>query len=485
MTEAPKKILEPAPPAPPAPILKPQIDTHSYTLGFTKGYKEGDSMIAGLAFGICGVLAIVCAFVILWRHISRMTEPLERLHAGILEKLNSKTCPTLLLPFILTVCLAGCAGKQTAAKPVPPAPLPPQTAQTPAPEQPKTPETDAKLGNIAGEGQALTVYVPADQAEGPRRGEPEELAELLEMKSGSSKDTAVSLMRPSAIREAAQLVTLQTAVAWRYKRLLEYVESYSGIMDTAFNFSPLLMTHGDALIMPPVLTRAGASMRIEKPDTATSSKTSYELLAPARYVPAAPHWREFLMTDGFPAPEKPNPAVMPKDDKERAIWRTAVREAWAQGVKEADQLFADNVARMAREYRGVMLYHLLTAQHLLSKVGTASADLGMKTSDGGNKLHIGQKVYRLTARPFLPSRMPTCTGKAKIRGNSAGTIMYGRVRPVSGRAAHPLGARGHQRLAALGHASRHVGFAAALRFSGLDASARGMAGRDEPGDHGG
>ena len=166
-------------------------------------------------------------------------------------------------------------------------------------------------------------------------------------------------------------------------------------MDAAFDFSPLLMTHEDALIMPPLLTRAGASMRIEKPDTATASETSYELLAPAAYIAAAPNWREFLMADAFPAPEKPNPAVMPKDNKERAIWRAAVREAWAQGLAEADQLYADNVARMTRQYRGVMLYHLLTAQHLLSRVNTASADLGMNIS--GNKLNIGQKVYRITA----------------------------------------------------------------------------------------
>ena len=52
---------------------------------------------------------------------------------------------------------------------------------------------------------------------------------------------------------------------------------------------------------------------------------------------------------------------------------------------------------MVRQYRGIMLYHLLTAQHLLSRVNTASADLGMKTSDNGGKLNIGQKVYRITA----------------------------------------------------------------------------------------
>ena len=74
-----------------------------------------------------------------------------------------------------------------------------------------------------------------------------------------------------------------------------------------------------------------------------------------------------------------------------------MREAWAQGLAEADQLYADNVSRMARSYRGVMLYHLLTAQHLLSRVNTASADLGMRQSDNGSKLNIGQRVYRITS----------------------------------------------------------------------------------------
>ena len=149
-------------------------------------------------------------------------------------------------------------------------------------------------------------------------------------------------------------------------------------------------------------------MRIESGETATAAQTSYELLAPARYVSVAPTWREFLMADAFPEPEKPNPAVMPKNDKERLIWRAAVREAWAQGVTEADQLFTDNVSRMVRQYRGVMLYHLLTAQHLLSRVNTASADVGMKTTDSGNKLHIGQKVYRITApSAFLPATPAT------------------------------------------------------------------------------
>ncbi len=234
-----------------------------------------------------------------------------------------------------------------------------------------------------------------------QKKDPEALATLLDMKGEKDKEkSAVMDIRPKAIREAAQLVTLQTAMAWRYETLVAITEKYSAIMDTAFNFAPLLMTQGDTLIMPPVLTTAGTSMRFENGKTVTSAKTTYELLEPARYIATIPTWREFLLVDAFPEPEKPNPAVLPQNAEERAIWKEAVREAWAQGLYEADQLYADNVAHMTRSYRGVMLYHLLTAQDLLSRVHTASADMGLHVTDKGNKLHIGQKVYRITA----PSR---------------------------------------------------------------------------------
>ncbi len=314
--------------------------------------------------------------------------------------MTARTTLTVLLLFSL---LSGCAARNGQNEPLPPVPMPPQsTASTestpPAATKAKTVEKNDASQQSEGEGQLFTVTVPAKLGAAPRKGEPEELADLLEMKGGDSKDsTAVSLMRPNALREAAQLVTFQSAMAYRYKQLLAETESHSRILDTAFDFSPLLMTQDDALILPPVLTRAGASMRIEDTKTATTAQTSYELLAPARYVSTVPNWRTFLMADSFPAPEKPNPAVMPKNDKERLIWRAAVREAWAQGLSEADQLYADNVSRLVREYRGIMLYHLLSAQHLLSQVNTASASLGIKTSDNGNKLHIGQKVYRITA----------------------------------------------------------------------------------------
>lgn len=392
-------------PKEPLPNLhEPALNMESYQKGFRDGFQDGfaaaDLSTPGIVLCGTGLLALLIACIVVMRHASRVVGILcQRFQVDVSKKSASQKLTVLVLPLLLCAGLSACAGKQGEA--VNPAPVSPYVVNAPAPTDQADKGTEKFVPHDAayredGASQSLEVYLPADPASGPRKGDPAELTQLLEMKgSGGKEPSAVQLMRPKAIREAARLVTFQTAMSWRYGQLVAETERYGAIMDTAFNFGPLMLTQGEALILPPQIARAGASMRIEDGATATTAKTTYEMLEPARYIAVVPNWREFLMVDDFPAPEQPNPAVLPKNAEERAIWRAAVREAWAQGLAEADQLYADNVSRMARSYRGVMLYHLLTAQHLLSRVYTASADLGTRTQ--GNKLNIGQKVYRITA----------------------------------------------------------------------------------------
>ena len=405
------------PPAPPR-----ELHAESYQKGFRDGFQDGfaaaDLSTPGVVLCGSGLLALLIACIVVMRHASRVVNILcQRFQVDVSKKSASQKLAGLVLPLLLCAGLTGCAIRQ--GEVVNPAPVPPDVVNAPAPADSADKGTGKFVPHDAayredGAGQSLDVYLPADPASGPRKGEPAELTELLEMTGTATgkEKTAVQLMRPKAIREAARLVTFQTAMSWRYGQLVAETERYSAVMDTAFNFAPLMLTQGEALIMPPLLTRAGASMRIEDNATATAAKTTYELLEPARYIAVVPNWREFLMADDFPSPEEPNPALLPKNAEERAIWRAAVREAWAQGLAEADQLYADNVSRMARSSRGVMLYHLLTAQHLLSRVNTASADLGTRRSDNGNKLNIGQKVYRITA----PSAFTVATPASRKKG---------------------------------------------------------------------
>lgn len=362
-----------------------------YRDGFKAGLQEGAGAVSSFPAGR-QVMEEILDQRSIFLYLAFITGALFGALGVVLFWGKSKVAPRALLLCLMTAgLLAGCATKAHDPMNAAPVPVPPlkEAEFNPSPARATVPVEQQK-------GTTILVENPTPRSLGPRHDDPEQLVELLDMKSTfSPNDTAVKQLRPSAIKEAAHMVAMQTAIQWRYNQLLDAVYEHSAIMDTAFNFGPLMMTQGSALIMPPVLTRAGASMRIEDGSTATAASTSFELLQNAQYIPVAPNWRTYLMAEGFPAPEQPNPAVLPKNSEERAIWREAVREAWAQGLEEADELFMDNLSRMVRDYRGIMLYHLLTAQHLLTRVQTSQADLGMRATD--NRLSIGQQVYRITS----------------------------------------------------------------------------------------
>ncbi len=152
-----------------------------------------------------------------------------------------------LLPIFITLLfmLSACAGKED----VLPSPVP-----TSVSKQEETPKQEKKAKKTEKE-QTLSVHevgyvedstyhyltVTQDKNMSVRANgnDPKALAALLEMRGTKSdkKESAVMHMRPSAIREAAQLVTFQTSMAQRYKELLLATEKHSAVMDTAFNFA--------------------------------------------------------------------------------------------------------------------------------------------------------------------------------------------------------------------------------------------------------
>jgi hypothetical protein len=227
---------------------------------------------------------------------------------------------------------------------------------------------------------------------------PEELSKLLAATrpSGVTEDPEAAKLRPKAVAEAGRLVGVQTGIAWRYGKLIAETQKHAASMDQAFNFSPLMLIDDDALVLPPILASGDESMRIETGEAATSALKTYEMLQDARFVPAVPNWRAYLQTEGFPAPEEPNPVLLPKNGTEREIWRAAVTEGWDIGVEQADQLYQDNVSKLVRDFRGATLYHALNAGKMVEQPKLAGANLGTQVAD--RKMNIDQKVYRITKR---------------------------------------------------------------------------------------
>ncbi len=243
---------------------------------------------------------------------------------------------------------------------------------------------------------SIIIPIENEEQDPARQSDPKALTELLNYKNTEILiENSVSLLRPKAIKESAQLVGVQTAIKWRYEQLLTEVAEYAYLLDTAFNFAPLLMVNDqEVLVMPPVITKAEEAMRLENRNLVTTAKSVYEILESAKYVSSIPNWRAYMMVNAFPVPEQPNLAVLPRNSKEIILWQEAIRKAWAEGIAEAEELFIVNINRLVRDYKGITLYHLLVAKNYLAQFEMSSSP-AISNIDG-NKMFLKQKIFRIT-----------------------------------------------------------------------------------------
>ena len=117
-----------------------------------------------------------------------------------------------------------------------------------------------------------------------------------------------------------------------------------------------------------------------------------------RFITAPPNWRNYIWM-GYEKPEKPNATLLPQNSAERKIWNEHVAIGWNEGSKQADEIFSANLARLKRDFEGMILYRKLLAQNMVTSPYVSQAELGI-TGDG-NKLHIDDRVLRITSIPQL------------------------------------------------------------------------------------
>ncbi|MCW5589619.1 MAG: type IV secretory system conjugative DNA transfer family protein [Legionellales bacterium] len=76
-----------------------------------------------------------------------------------------------------------------------------------------------------------------------------------------------------------------------------------------------------------------------------------------------------------------------------------------QGIKQANMIYNDNLNRLQRDYRGMVLYRKLLAENMVSLPYVAQTDLGITNENG--EMRVNDQVLRITALPNLQSNSQT------------------------------------------------------------------------------
>lgn len=206
---------------------------------------------------------------------------------------------------------------------------------------------------------------------------------------------AITNLRMQSIRETAMSVGARTALAWKAVEINRMLQERQPYLDGVFNFQGLLL---EKEILPPVLIEARNELTLDDPHNIRVADRTYKILRQARFVTAAPSWREYLVMSES-KPEPPDLAMLPSSPDERVAWQKGIVEGWAEGVNQANLIYEENLARLKRDYQGMVRYRMLLAQNMVSAPQVAQRDLGI--TGGGEKLSVNDRILTIKALPSL------------------------------------------------------------------------------------
>lgn len=205
----------------------------------------------------------------------------------------------------------------------------------------------------------------------------------------------VNKIRRKALEETAMSIGAQSGLAARGREIDNVLKSHSKQLDSVYNFHAMLLNHN---VLPPVLIESRSSLNMADPNSLRLADRSYAIAQQAKFINAPPNWRDYLMLS-FTQPSRPHDTLLPRNAMEQIIWDHAVTHGWDQGIQQANTIFNDNLAKLTRDYNGMVLYRTLLAQKMVSAPFVARTKLGI--TGGGSKLRINDQVLRITALPQL------------------------------------------------------------------------------------
>jgi defect-in-organelle-trafficking protein DotC len=211
---------------------------------------------------------------------------------------------------------------------------------------------------------------------------------------GNSK-TDLSNLRVKSLQDSAMSIGAQGGLAWASEQINQRMNQDRKYLDTIFNFDAMVLSHG---VIPPVLEAGDNSLNLDDPNTIRVADRTYKIVQQARFATTPPNWREYLWMT-YAKPQLPDKSLLPKNSYEQKIWKEGIRSGWEKGIAQSYTIFQQNLARLKRDYRGMMLYRKLLQERMISPPFVARTELGV--TGNGSDMRINDQVLRIVELPKL------------------------------------------------------------------------------------
>lgn len=219
--------------------------------------------------------------------------------------------------------------------------------------------------------------------------------------------------REEVLREAGATYGAKGGLAGRAFAINEMLRSYEHKLDRVYDFEPVVLRHpGSAILMiPPIVSEGQMAFALsEQGQVARETACVYSITRAARLASALPNWRSYLVRD-WGWPRQPADAVLPRTEQEVQYWNKFVAQGWAQGEKQAVDIFLADLGRLQRDLTGMARYRVLLGKNLVENPRIVFQE---KAVDGGGaELRGGDRVVRITEQAGLRANGRPWAGGAK------------------------------------------------------------------------
>lgn len=228
--------------------------------------------------------------------------------------------------------------------------------------------------------------------------DPTNMNDLQNMSADSSDvpaATEIGQIRMKALQDTAMSIGAQGGLAWASQQINKRTEKDKWYLETIYNFNGMMLSHG---VIPPVLEEGNNSLNLADPSTIRIADKTYQIVQQARFATTPPNWREYIWLP-YNKPEIPNKVLLPRTTEEKEVWRKGIKLGWEKGIEQAYSIFQQDLARLKRDYNGMILYRKLLQENMVSAPYVSKTELGV-TGDGSD-MRINDQVLRITELPKL------------------------------------------------------------------------------------
>lgn len=207
-------------------------------------------------------------------------------------------------------------------------------------------------------------------------------------------------VRRDAVREAAISYGARGGLAWRTYEIRGEMETRTRSLDKIYDFKQLLIPAPSGLLIePPVISESVNAMLIQGDgQQAAVSDRVYNIVNNAKIVSTSRTWRTYLERE-WGGVEPPPDILRPENPEERKLWIENVAKGWDEGLKQADEIFQDDLNVLMADFQGMVRYRMLLSQGMISPPYALLVDRGV--TGGKDEMRVGDRAVQITGVPEL------------------------------------------------------------------------------------